>query len=49
MKNKRRMRIWLLPLLLALPMAAGLGFVAARYGQTVRNLIHVAVKLVVTK
>ena len=49
MKSKQRIRLWLMPVLMALPVAAGLGFFAVRYGQTVRNLIHVAIKLVVTK
>ena len=42
-------RMWLMPVLLALPLAAGLIFAAARYGNLARNLIQVAVKLVVTK
>ncbi len=41
--------MWLTPVLLALPFALLLGFAAIRYGSFLRNLIHVAVKLAVTK
>ena len=40
---------WLTPVLLALPWAAAIAFAAARYGGTARDLIHLAIKLVVTK
>ncbi|MBR2823960.1 MAG: hypothetical protein IKE24_09765 [Clostridia bacterium] len=49
MKKKAGSLMWLTPILLALPVAAGLGFVWIRYGEQVRNLIQVAIKLVVTK
>ena len=48
MKNKGR-NIWLTPVLLALPFALGTAFAAIKYGRLIQNLIHVAVKLVVTK
>ena len=48
MKKKGRL-IWLTPLLLALPTAAGLGYAAIRYGETIQRLIEVAIKLAVTK
>lgn len=41
--------MWPTPLLLAAPFALAMGFVAVRYGKTIRNLIHLAIKLVVTK
>ena len=41
--------MWLTPLLLALPVAAGMGFAVIRFGGTIHDLIHVAIKLVVTK
>ena len=47
MKKGRLM--WLTPLLLALPTAAGLGYAAIRYGESIQKLIGVAIKLVVTK
>ena len=49
MKNKRGWTLWLTPVLLALPVAAAMGFAVLRYGRTVQDLIHVAIKLVVTK
>ena len=49
MAKRRRGMTWLLPLLLALPVAAGLGFAAVRYGAKIQNLIQVAIKLVVIK
>ena len=36
-------------MLLALPVAAAVAFAAVKYGRTIQNLIHVAIKLVVTK
>ena len=49
MKNKQDKWIWLTPFLLALPFAAGMGLAAARYGRLAENLIHLVIKLVVTK
>ena len=49
MKNKKGRLFWPTPLLLAAPFAAVMGFVAIRYGKTIRNLIHLVIKLVVTK
>ncbi len=49
MKSKKGRWIWLTPLLLALPFAALVGFAAVRYGGRIQDLIHVAIKLVVTK
>ena len=40
--------MWLTPGLLFLPFAAALCWAAVRYGGTIRDLIHVAIKLVVT-
>ena len=48
-KNNPGRHIWLTPLLLAAPFILGLGWAALKYGKTIRNLIHVAIKLVVTK
>lgn len=41
--------MWLTPILLALPTALVVGLGAVRYGETIKNLIHLAIKLVVTK
>ncbi len=41
--------MWLTPILLALPFAAAMIFMSARYGEKIRDLIQVAVKLVVTR
>ena len=41
--------MWLTPVFLALPFAAGMGIAALKYGKQVQDLIHVAIKLVVTK
>ena len=49
MKEKRTGKIWLTPLLLALPWAAVIGWGVLRYGPQIQKLIHVAIKLVVTK
>ena len=49
MKNKGKKRVWPTPLLLAAPFALAMGFAAFRYGGTLRNLIHLAIKLAVTK
>ena len=49
MKSKRIAGTVLAPVLLALPFAAAMGFAAFRYGNLLRNLIHTAIKLVVTK
>lgn len=45
--EKRRIRGRWLPLLIAVPLAALLTFAVIRYGVTLRNLIHVAIKAVV--
>lgn len=47
MKKGRLM--WLTPLLLALPIAAGLGYAALRFGGNIQKIIEVAIKLAVTK
>ena len=49
MRNNGNQRIWTVPVLLALPFAAAMGYAAVRYGRTVQNLIHTAIKLVVTR
>ncbi|MBQ8072242.1 MAG: hypothetical protein IJ231_00590 [Clostridia bacterium] len=49
MKRKQGPWMILTPILLALPMAAALAFAAIRYGETLQNLIHVAIKLAVIK
>ncbi len=49
MKNRKTSRIWLTPVLLALPIALGIGAAVFRYGETIQNLIRVAIKLAVTK
>ena len=49
MRNNGEPRIWTIPVLLALPFAAVMGYAAFRYGRTVQNLIHTAIKLVVTR
>ncbi len=49
MKKKTRKWMWLTPILLALPTAAALGYVAIRFGGQIQNLIQVAIKLAVTK
>ncbi len=41
--------MWLTPILLALPFAAAMEIFALRYGKQIQDLIHVAIKLVVTK
>ena len=41
--------MWMTPVLLALPVAAAAAFAAVKYGHSIQNLIHVAIKLVVTK
>ena len=43
----KRSRLGLIPLLLALPFAAVLIYAALRWGPTLRDLIYVAVKMVV--
>lgn len=47
MKQKRRWLWWLLPLALAIPFAAGTGLVMALKGETIRELVNAAVKMVV--
>ena len=47
MKKGRLM--WLTPLLLALPIAAGLGYAALRVGGSIQRIIEVASKLAGTK
>ncbi len=47
MKKGRLM--WLKPLLLALPIAAGLGYAALRFGGSVQKIIEVAIKLAGTR
>lgn len=49
MKEKAKSRMWLTPVLLALIVGLGIGAVVFRYGGTIQNLIHVAIKLAVTK
>lgn len=49
MDNARGKKMWLTPLLLALPFAAVMGYAAVRYGRTIQNMIHVVIKLVVTR
>ena len=49
MKSRKMSRIWLTPVLLALIVGLGIGAVAFRYGGTIQNLIHVAIKLAVTR
>ena len=49
MKKKTGKWMWLTPILLALPTAAGLGYAAIRFGEQIQNLIQVAIKLAVTK
>lgn len=49
MKSRKMSRIWLTPVLLALPIALGIGAAIFRYGETIQNLIHVAIKLAVTR
>ena len=39
--------VWLMPLLLALPILAGMAFFALRYGPTIVKLINAAVKATV--
>ena len=46
-EKKRNMPVWLLPAVLAFPFAAGLLFAAVRWGGTLKNLIHVLIKMVV--
>ena len=41
--------MWMTPALLALPFALGMGFAALRYGKLLKNLIHLAIKMVVTR
>ena len=48
-KSRRGRLMWLTPLLLALPAAAGMVFAAIKYGSRIRDLIQVAVKLMVTR
>lgn len=48
MKNKGMMG-WLTPVLLAMPWAVAIAFASTRYGGMVKDLIHLAIKLVVTK
>ncbi len=48
-EKKPGKRMWLTPLLLALPWALVIGAGALRYGHTLQKLIHVAIKLVVTR
>jgi len=48
-KNNDGRHIWLTPVLLSVPFILGLGWAALKYGKTLQNLIHVAIKLVVTK
>lgn len=47
--KKTGSRMWLTPILLALPTAAGLAYAAIRFGGRIQNLIQVAIKLAVTK
>ena len=49
MKRKPGSLMWLTPILLALPVAAALGFAAIRFGAELQNQIQVAIKLAVTK
>ena len=49
MQKKQGRFMWLTPILLALPVAAGIGYASIRFGETIQNLIHVAIKLAVTK
>ena len=46
MKQSRRLS-WLLPLAFALPFALAAGLVMSLYGQTILDLLMVAVKMVV--
>jgi len=39
--------VWLMPFLLALPILAGMAFIALRYGPTIVKLINAAVKATV--
>ena len=48
-RTKGRGRWFLMPLLLACPMAAGLIYVWIRYGQTLSDLLLAACKVVVTR
>lgn len=41
--------MWMTPVLLALPAAAGMVFASIKYGSRIRDLIQVAVKLMVTR
>ena len=47
-ENKRPGKgVWLMPLLLALPILAGMAFVAFRFGPVIVKLINAAVKAMV--
>ena len=39
--------VWLMPFLLALPILAGMAFIALRYGPTIVKLINAAAKATV--
>jgi len=45
--EKKDGRRWLIPVALALPFLAALVFAALRWGPTLRDLLHVAIKMVV--
>ena len=50
MKNQKKGRGWfLLPLLLALPVAAGMAYVLVRYGKEISDLVLAAFKVVVVR
>lgn len=46
-RNVPGKRIWLYPLLLALPMLAAIAFAAVRFGPVLMKLISAAVKMAV--
>ena len=45
--KKNGKRVWILPLLLALPFLAAIAFAAVRFGPTLLRLISVAIKAAV--
>lgn len=38
---------WLIPIVLAIPVIAAILFILNRYGETAKDLIHVAIKMAV--
>lgn len=48
-ENKRTFshKVWIIPLLLAVPVILALAVLLVKYGETAKDLIHVAIKMAV--